>query len=142
MRSARPDTTGSTLLEMLVVLSSLASCQPGRAAAVSRGDAPRCRWPKPRSDVARRGRNLPMRSANFRLEEEVPGGVVQGAADERARARWRGPYLDEGVLMILGAVPTCIHARPDGMGFALYPWVRTGNRAARQRCDVGFLPPR
>jgi general secretion pathway protein G len=68
--------------------------------------------------------------------------LTTAPADERARARWRGPYLDE-------AVPADPWGNPyvydipgrDGMAFALYSLGADGKPGGEGNdADVGFLP--
>ena len=63
--------------------------------------------------------------------------------DEKTRARWRGPYLDE-------AVPADPWGNPyqysipgrDGLPFAIYSWGADGKPGGEGNdADVGFLPP-
>jgi general secretion pathway protein G len=63
-------------------------------------------------------------------------------ADERAKARWRGPYLDEAVPMDPWGNPY-VYDIPgrDGMPFALYSLGADGKPGGEGNdADVGFLP--
>ena len=68
--------------------------------------------------------------------------LVTAPVDERAKARWRGPYLDE-------AVPADPWGNPyvydipgrEGMAFALYSLGADGKPGGEGNdADVGFLP--
>lgn len=63
-------------------------------------------------------------------------------ADERARSRWRGPYLDEAVPADPWGNPY-VYDMPgrDGMPFALYSHGADGKPGGEGNdADVGFLP--
>lgn len=86
----------------------------------------------------------------FRLEvgrlptaEEGLDVLVRAPADERAAARWRGPYLDEAVPLDPWGNPYQ-YSIPgaDGLPFALFSYGADGARGGQGNdADVGFLPP-
>ncbi|HZH44674.1 MAG TPA: type II secretion system major pseudopilin GspG [Lysobacter sp.] len=136
---------GFTLLEMLVVLvviGLIASLVGPRL--FSRVDTSKVQVAETQVRMLRGA------VETFRLEvgrlptpEESLNVLTQPPADDRARARWRGPYLDE-------AVPADPWGNPyqyaipgrDGMPFALYSLGADGKRGGEGNdADVGFLPP-
>lgn len=141
----RRRSAGFTLLEMLVVLviiGLIASLVGPRL--FSRVDSSKVQVAETQVRMLRGA------IETFRLEvgrlpspEEGLAVLTQPPADERARARWRGPYLDE-------AVPADPWGNPyqysipgrDGMPFALYSLGADGKRGGEANdADVGFLPP-
>lgn len=63
-------------------------------------------------------------------------------ADERLKARWRGPYLDEQVPLDPWDTPY-VYSTPgaNGMPFALYSLGADGVRGGEGNdADIGFLP--
>lgn len=135
---------GFTLLEMLVVLviiGLIASLVGPRL--FSRVDSSKVQVADTQARMLRGA------VETFRLEvgrlpsvEEGLAVLSKAPADERARARWRGPYLDE-------AVPDDPWGNPyqydipgrDGMPFALYSLGADGKRGGEGNdADVGFLP--
>lgn len=136
---------GFTLLEMLVVLviiGLIASLVGPRL--FSRVDASKVQVAETQTRMLRGA------IETFRLEvgrlptmEEGLSVLTRAPTDERARARWRGPYLDE-------AVPADPWGNPyqysipgrDGLPFALYSHGADGQPGGEGNdADVGFLPP-
>lgn len=136
---------GFTLLEMLVVLviiGLIASLVGPRL--FSRVDSSKVQVAETQTRMLRGA------VETFRLEvgrlptaEEGLDALMKAPADERAKARWRGPYLDE-------AVPADPWGNPykysmpgrDGMPFALYSLGADGKPGGEANdTDVGFLPP-
>lgn len=86
----------------------------------------------------------------FRLEvgripsaDEGLGVLYTAPSDERARNRWRGPYLDEQVPADPWGNPYrySIPGR-DGLPFAIYSLGADGQPGGEGNdADVGFLPP-
>jgi general secretion pathway protein G len=135
---------GFTLLEMLVVLviiGLIASLVGPRL--FSRVDASKVQVAETQTRMLRGA------VETYRLEvgrlptmEEGLAVLTQTPTDERARGRWRGPYLDE-------AVPADPWGNPyqysipgrDGMPFALYSHGADGQPGGEGNdADVGFLP--
>ena len=136
---------GFTLLEMLVVLviiGLIASLVGPRL--FSRVDSSKVQVAETQSRMLRGA------VETFRLEvgrlptaDEGQEALAKAPADERARTRWRGPYLDE-------ALPADPWGNPyqysipgrDGMPFALYSFGADGKAGGEGNdADVGFLPP-
>ena len=136
---------GFTLLEMLVVLviiGLIASLVGPRL--FSRVDSSKVQVAETQTRMLRGA------VETFRLEvgrlptaEEGLDALMKAPADERAKARWRGPYLDE-------AVPADPWGNPykysmpgrDGMPFALYSLGADGKPGGEANdADVGLLPP-
>ena len=136
---------GFTLLEMLVVLviiGLIASLVGPRL--FSRVDSSKVQVAETQSRLLRGA------VETFRLEvgripsaEEGLAVLYTAPTDERARARWRGPYLDE-------AVPADPWGNPyqysipgrDGLPFAIYSWGADGKPGGEGNdADVGFLQP-
>lgn len=136
---------GFTLLEMLVVLviiGLIASLVGPRL--FSRVDSSKVQVAETQSRMLRGA------VETFRLEvgrlptaDEGLEALTKQPTDERARARWRGPYLDE-------ALPADPWGNPyqysipgrDGMPFALYSFGADGKAGGEGNdADVGFLPP-
>lgn len=135
---------GFTLLEMLVVLviiGLIASLVGPRL--FSRVDSSKVQVADTQTRLLRGA------IETFRLEvgrlpttEEGLAVLYTAPADDRARARWRGPYLDE-------RVPTDPWGNPyqyaipgsDGMPFAIYSYGADGKAGGEGNdADVGFLP--
>lgn len=144
MRSAR-STAGFTLLEMLVVLviiGLIASLVGPRL--FSRVDSSKVQVAETQVRLLRGA------VETFRLEvgrlpsaEEGLGVLYSPPADERARARWRGPYLDEQVPADPWGNPYqySIPGR-DGLPFAIYSLGADGKRGGEGNdADIGLLPP-
>lgn len=141
-RNARQ--TGFTLLEMLVVLvliGLIASLVGPRL--FSRVDSSKVQVAETQVRLLRGA------IETFRLEvgrvpsnDEGLGVLYNPPTDERVRARWRGPYLDE-------AVPADPWGNPyryavpgrDGMPFAIYSLGADGAPGGEGNdADIGFLP--
>ena len=137
---------GFTLLEMLVVLviiGLIASLVGPRL--FSRVDSSKVQVADTQTRLLRGA------VETFRLEvgriptaDEGLGVLNTAPADERAKARWRGPYLDE-------PVPEDPWGRPykysipgrDGLPFAIYSLGADGQPGGEGNdADVGFLPPK
>lgn len=143
--SVAKKSAGFSLLEMLVVLviiGLIASLVGPRL--FSRVDTSKVQVAETQSRM--------LRSAvqTYRLEVGSLPTVAEGLdvlyhapGDERARARWRGPYLDEPVPLDPWDNPYqySIPGR-DNMPFALYSFGADGVRGGEGNdADVGFLPP-
>lgn len=141
-RNARQ--AGFTLLEMLVVLvliGLIASLVGPRL--FSRVDSSKVQVAETQVRLLRGA------IETFRLEvgrvpsnDEGLGVLYNPPTDERVRARWRGPYLDE-------AVPADPWGNPyrysvpgrDGMPFAIYSLGADGAPGGEGNdADIGFLP--
>ncbi|TDK29974.1 type II secretion system major pseudopilin GspG [Luteimonas terrae] len=141
----RREQSGFTLLEMLVVLvliGLIASLVGPRL--FSRVDSSKVQVAETQVRLLRGA------IETYRLEvgrvpsaEEGLAALSSPPADERARARWRGPYLDE-------AVPADPWGNPyrysvpgrDGMPFAIYSLGADGEPGGEGNdADIGFLPP-
>lgn len=143
--SAGARSSGFSLLEMLVVLVII-----GLVASLV-GPRLFSRVDSSRVQVAETQVRM-LRSAveTYRLEVGQLPTEAQGLdvlysqpSDERAAARWRGPYLDESVPMDPWGNPYqySIPGR-DGRPFALYSFGADGVRGGEGNdADVGFLPP-
>ena len=144
MRVTRP-AAGFTLLEMLVVLviiGLIASLVGPRL--FSRVDSSKVQVADTQARLLRGA------VETFRLEvgriptaDEGLAALYAAPADERAKARWRGPYLDE-------AVPADPWGKPyqysipgrDGLPFAIYSLGADGQPGGEGNdADIGFLPP-
>lgn len=144
MLQVRQRVQGFTLLEMLVVLviiGLIASLVGPRL--FSRVDTSKVQVADTQARLLRGA------IETFRLEvgrlpttEEGLSVLYKAPSDERARARWRGPYLDENV-------PTDPWGNPyqyaipgrDGMPFAIYSMGADGKPGGEGNdADVGFLP--
>lgn len=146
MRAAPSRQTGFTLLEMLVVLvliGLIASLVGPRL--FSRVDASKVQVAETQIRMLRGAvETYRLEVGRLPTEEEGLSVLFKAPSDERARARWRGPYLDEGVpndpwdRPYLYSIPG-----PDGMDFALYSLGANGEPGGEGNdADVGFLPPR
>lgn len=135
---------GFTLLEMLVVLviiGLIASLVGPRL--FSRVDASKVQVAETQTRMLRGALET------FRLEvgrlptvEEGLAALRTAPADERSKARWRGPYLDEEVPADPWGAPY-VYSMPgrDGMPFALYSLGADGKPGGEGNdADVGFLP--
>ncbi|MFN3842951.1 MAG: type II secretion system major pseudopilin GspG [Rehaibacterium terrae] len=136
---------GFTLLEMLVVLviiGLIASLVGPRL--FDRVDTSKVQVAETQVRMLR-GALETFRLEVGRLPSESEGLAVlyTPPADERARARWRGPYIDEPVPLDPWGNPYqySIPGR-DGMPFALYSLGADGQRGGEGvNADIGFLPP-
>lgn len=141
---AKSTSAGFTLLEMLVVLviiGLIASLVGPRL--FSRVDTSKIQVAETQSKLLRGA------IETFRLEvgriptaEEGLSVLYTPPSDERARGRWRGPYLDE-------AVPADPWGKPyqyavpgrDGLPFAVYSLGADGAPGGEGNdADIGFLP--
>lgn len=80
-----------------------------------------------------------------RLPTQAEGLLVlnQAPTEERAKARWRGPYLDQEVPLDPWG-NTYLYGLPgaNGQPFALYSLGADGKRGGEGTdADIGFLPP-
>lgn len=136
---------GFTLLEMLVVLvliGLIASLVGPRL--FSRVDSSKVQVAETQVRLLRGA------IETYRLEvgrvpsaEEGLAVLTTPPSDERTRARWRGPYLDEAVPMDPWGNPYrySVPGR-DGMPFAIYSLGADGEPGGEgNNADVGFLPP-
>lgn len=138
-------TTGFTLLEMLVVLviiGLIASLVGPRL--FSRVDSSKVQVAQTQTRMLR-GAVETYRLEVGRLPTAAEGldVLVKAPADEAAKARWRGPYLDEGVPADPWGNPYK-YSTPgrDGLPFALYSLGADGVPGGEGNdADVGFLPP-
>jgi general secretion pathway protein G len=141
---ARPHATGFTLLEMLVVLviiGLIASLVGPRLFA--RVDSSKVQVAETQSKMLRGA------IETFRLEvgrlptaEEGLEALRKAPSDERAKARWRGPYLDEEIPADPWGNPY-LYAIPgrDGQPFAIYSLGADGQPGGEGNdADVGILP--
>lgn len=143
MRGAK-NSAGFSLLEMLVVLviiGLIASLVGPRL--FSRVDTSKVQVAETQSRLLRGA------VETYRLEvgriptaEEGLAVLYTPPVDERAKARWRGPYLDE-------AVPADPWGKPyqysipgrDGLPFAIYSLGADGQPGGEGNdADIGFLP--
>ncbi|MFZ5657239.1 MAG: type II secretion system major pseudopilin GspG [Pseudomonadota bacterium] len=146
MRSrSRSRAPGFTLLEMLVVLviiGLIASLVGPRLFA--RVDSSKVQVAETQSKMLRGA------IETFRLEvgrlptvEEGLEVLRKAPADERAKARWRGPYLDEEVPVDPWGNPY-VYSMPgrDGQPFAIYSLGADGKSGGDGNdADVGILAP-
>lgn len=136
---------GFTLLEMLVVLviiGLIASLVGPRLFA--RVDSSKVQVAETQSKMLRGA------IETFRLEvgrlptvEEGLEALRKAPSDERAKARWRGPYLDEEVPVDPWG-NAYVYSMPgrDGQPFAIYSLGADGKPGGEGNDgDVGILPP-
>ena len=136
---------GFTLLEMLVVLviiGLIASLVGPRL--FSRVDSSKVQVAETQVRMLRGA------VETYRLEVgRLPGAedglsvLVKAPSDPRAKARWRGPYLDEDVPVDPWDNPY-LYSIPgsNGLPFALYSHGADGARGGEGNdADIGFLPP-
>ena len=144
MKIRHPRTAGFTLLEMLVVLviiGLIASLVGPRL--FSRVDTSKVQVAETQVRMLRGA------IETYRLEVGKLPAVNEGLdvlynppADERLRARWNGPYLDEPAPLDPWGNPYQ-YSIPgaDRMPFALYSFGADGVRGGEGNdADVGFLP--
>ncbi len=143
MRSHRIE-SGFTLLEMLVVLviiGLIASLVGPRL--FSRVDTSKVQVAETQARLLR-GAIETFRLEVGRIPTESEGLSVLYVApsDERAKARWRGPYLDEQVPTDPWGTPYqyAIPGR-EGLPFAVYSFGADGKAGGEGNdADIGFLP--
>ena len=148
--SIRPHATrlraaGFTLLEMLVVLviiGLIASLVGPRL--FSRVDTSKVQIADTQSRMLRGAvETFQLEVGRLPTVDEGLAVLVKPPADERAKSRWRGPYLDEAVPADPWGNPY-VYSMPgrDGMPFALYSLGADGKPGGEGNdADVGFLPP-
>jgi general secretion pathway protein G len=79
----------------------------------------------------------------FPTQAEGLNALNQAPTDEIAKARWRGPYLDQDLPVDPWGVPY-VYSLPgaNGQPFALYSLGGDGKRGGEGGdADVGMLPP-
>lgn len=143
--SARARSRGFTLLEMLVVLviiGLIASLVGPRL--FSRVDASKVQVADTQVRMLRGAiETFHLEVGRLPTTEEGLSALSTPPADERAKARWRGPYLDEAVPADPWGNPY-VYSMPgrDGRPFALYSLGADGQPGGEGNdADVGFLPP-
>lgn len=136
---------GFTLLEMLVVLviiGLIASLVGPRL--FSRVDTSKVQIADTQSRMLRGAvETFQLEVGRIPTVEEGLAVLSKPPSDERAKARWRGPYLDEGVPDDPWGHPY-VYSMPgrDGLPFALYSLGADGKPGGEGNdADVGFLPP-
>jgi general secretion pathway protein G len=79
----------------------------------------------------------------FPTQAEGLNALNQAPNDERAKARWRGPYLDQDLPVDPWGTPYVYSLPGDkGQPFALYSLGADGKRGGEDTdTDVGMLPP-
>ena len=135
---------GFTLLEMLVVLviiGLIASLVGPRL--FSRVDSSKVQVADTQSRLLRGAiETFRLEVGRLPTEQEGLSVLYTAPSDERAKARWRGPYLDESVPADPWGNPYqyAIPGR-DGMPFAIYSFGADGKAGGEGNdADVGFLP--
>ena len=143
MRSHRIE-SGFTLLEMLVVLVTIgliASLVGPRL--FSRVDSSKVQVAETQTRLLRGAvETFRLEVGRIPTESEGLSVLYVAPADERAKARWRGPYLDEQVPSDPWGNPYqyAIPGR-DGLPFAVYSFGADGKAGGEGNdADVGFLP--
>ncbi len=145
LMSSPSATRGFTLIEMLVVLviiGLLASLVGPKL--FSKVDSSKVQTAQTQVKMLK-GSLETLRLDIGRFPSEAEGLALLNAApeDEKLRARWRGPYLDE-------ALPPDPWGNPyqysvpgaNGQPFALYSFGADGKRGGEGTdADVGYLPP-
>ncbi len=136
---------GFTLLEMLVVLviiGLIASLVGPRL--FSRVDSSKVQIADTQSRMLRGAvETFQLEVGRIPTAEEGLAVLAKPPSDERAKARWRGPYLDEAVPDDPWGHPY-VYSMPgrDGLPFALYSLGADGKPGGEGNdADVGFLPP-
>ena len=142
--SARSKSAGFSLLEMLVVLviiGLIASLVGPRL--FSRVDSSKVQVADTQVRMLRGAvETYRLEVGRLPSEDEGLGVLYKPPSDERLKARWRGPYLDEQVPLDPWDNPY-VYSIPgaDGMPFALYSLGADGVRGGEGNdADVGFLP--
>lgn len=140
----RASRAGFTLLEMLVVLviiGLIASLVGPRL--FSRVDSSKVQVADTQARMLRGSvETFQLEVGRLPTVEEGLAVLYKPPVDERAKARWRGPYLDEAVPDDPWGNPY-VYAMPgkDGMPFALYSLGADGKPGGEGNdADVGFLP--
>ena len=143
MRSHRLE-SGFTLLEMLVVLviiGLIASLVGPRL--FSRVDSSKVQVAETQARLLRGAiETFRLEVGRIPTESEGLSVIFTAPADERAKARWRGPYLDEQVPADPWGNPYqyAIPGR-DGLPFAVYSLGADGKEGGEGNdADIGFLP--
>ena len=143
MRSHRIE-SGFTLLEMLVVLviiGLIASLVGPRL--FSRVDSSKVQVAETQTRLLRGAvETFRLEVGRIPTESEGLSVLYVAPAVERAKARWRGPYLDEQVPSDPWGNPYqyAIPGR-DGLPFAVYSFGADGKAGGEGNdADVGFLP--
>lgn len=144
MPTARP-TAGFTLLEMLVVLviiGLIASLVGPRL--FSRVDTSKVQVADTQARLLRGAvETFQLEVGRIPTPDEGLAVLFTPPTDERARSRWRGPYLDEAVPADPWGTPYqySIPGR-DGLPFAIYSFGADGKPGGEGNdADIGFLPP-
>lgn len=81
--------------------------------------------------------------SRFPTQAEGLNALNQAPTEERAKARWRGPYLDQDLPVDPWGNPY-VYSLPgaNGQPFALYSFGADGKRGGEGvDADVGLLPP-
>lgn len=145
MRTARTS-AGFTLLEMLVVLviiGLIASLVGPRL--FSRVDTSKVQVADTQTRLLRGAvETFQLEVGRIPTAEEGLAVLFTAPTDERARSRWRGPYLDEAVPSDPWGTPYQ-YAIPgsDGLPFAIYSYGADGKPGGEGNdADIGFLPPK
>ena len=136
--------SGFTLLEMLVVLviiGLIASLVGPRL--FSRVDSSKVQVAETQTRLLRGAvETFRLEVGRIPTESEGLDVLYKAPSDERSRARWRGPYLDEQVPADPWGTPYqySIPGR-DGLPFALYSLGADGKPGGEGNdADIGFLP--
>jgi len=135
---------GFTLLEMLVVLviiGLIASLVGPRL--FSRVDSSKVQVADTQARMLRGAvETFHLEVGRLPTVQEGLAVLTTPPADERAKSRWRGPYLDEAVPADPWGNPY-VYDMPgkDGLPFALYSYGADGKPGGEGNdADVGFLP--
>lgn len=145
MKKPKNSSRGFTLIEMLVVLVII-----GMLAALvgpklfGRVDSSKVKTAEVQIKMFK-GSLETFRLDVGRFPTQAEGLLVlnQAPTDERVRARWRGPYLDQDVPLDPWGNPY-VYSLPgaNGQPFALYSFGGDGKRGGEGiDADVGMLPP-
>lgn len=145
MKKLKNSSRGFTLIEMLVVLVII-----GMLAALvgpklfGRVDSSKVKTAEVQIKMFK-GSLETFRLDVGRFPSQAEGLLVlnQAPTDERVRARWRGPYLDQEVPLDPWGNPY-VYSLPgaNGQPFALYSFGGDGKRGGEGiDADIGTLPP-